>query len=114
MHMHVDAAGGDDQALGIAHGGGDAADQLRVHAVHDLRVARLADGDDLAVLDANVAFDDADHRINDQRVADQHVERPVGAVMTGHQAHAVAQGLAAAVQALIAGHRVVELDLGEQ
>ncbi|KPW91216.1 Uncharacterized protein ALO75_05351 [Pseudomonas syringae pv. coryli] len=114
MHMHVDTAGGDDQALGIAYGRGDAADQLRVYAVHDLRVAGLANGHDLAVLDTDVAFDDADHRVDDQRVADQHIEGAVSAVMPGHQAHAVTQRLATAVQALIAGHRVVELDFGQQ
>ncbi len=85
-----------------------------MHTVHDLWVAGLADGDDLAVLDADVAFDDAEHRVDDQRIADQHVQGAVVAVVPRHQPHAIAQGLAAAVQAFVARHRMVELDLGQQ
>jgi hypothetical protein len=82
--------------------------------VHHFRIAGLADGDDLAVLDADVAFDDAEHRIDDRRVANQHVERTLRRGVAGFQAHAVAQCLAAAVQAFVARHRVVMLDLGEE
>ena len=52
-----------------------------IDPVHHRRVARLADADDLAVLDADVALDDAEHRIDHQRVAEQHVERAHGAVI---------------------------------
>ena len=75
-------------------------------AVHDRRVAGLADADDAAVLDADVALDDAEHRIDHHGVADHHVERARGAVVAGGEPHAVAQRLAAAVQALVARDRV--------
>ena len=114
MHMHVDAAGRGDHAFGIAHRGGGADDQLRMHAVHGRRIAGLADADDLAVLDADIAFDDAEHRIDDHRIAEKHVERAHGAVVAGRQAETVAQRLAAAMQALVAWHGVVMLDLGQQ
>ncbi len=71
-------------------------------AVHGRGVAGLADGDDLAVLDADVALDDAEHRIDHERVAEQHVERAHGAVIARRQAQAVAERLAAAVKALLA------------
>src|SRR5450830_78667 len=114
MLMHVNTAGGDDEAFGVAHGSRHATDQLGMHAVHDLGIAGLANGDDLAVLDADVTFDDAYHRVDDQRVTDQHVQGTVCAVVTWHQTHAVAQGLAPAVQALIARYRMVELDFRQQ
>ena len=85
-----------------------------MNAVHGRRIAGLADADDLAVLDADVAFDDAEHRIDDQRIAQQHVERAHGAVIARRQAKAVAQRLAAAMQAFLARNGVVVLDLGEE
>ena len=114
MHVHVDAAGRGDHAFGIAHRGCGADDQVRMHAVHGRRVAGLADADDLAVLDADIALDDAEHRIDHQRIAEKHVERAHGAVVAGRQAEAVAQRLAAAMQALLARDGEVMLDLGQQ
>ena len=114
MDMDVDRPGGGDQALAVAHRGRRADDQVGIDAVHDRRVAGLAEADDPAVLDAEVALDDAEHRIDDDDVADQHVERAVRALHAGGQPHAVAQRLAAAVQAFVAGDGVVVLDLGPE
>ena len=114
VHMHVDAAGRGDQAFGVAHGGGRAADQLRMHAVHHRRVAGLADCDDTSILDSDIALHHAQHRVDDHRVGDEHVERALGAIVAGGQPQPVAQRLAAAVQALVARHGVVVLDLGDQ
>ena len=114
MHVDVDAARRRDHAFGIAHRGGGADDQLRMHAVHGRRVAGLADGDDLAVLDADVALDDAEHRIDHERVAEQHVERAHGAVIARRQAQPIAERLAAAVKALLARDGEVMLDLGKK
>ena len=72
--------------FGIAHRGGRADDQVRMHAVHRRGVAGFADADDLAVLDADIALDDAEHRIDHQRIAQQHVERAHGAVIAGRYA----------------------------
>src|ERR1700720_1658096 len=97
MHVHVDAARRRDQAFAVAHRRRRPADQRRMDAVHDRRVAGFADGDDAAVLDAEIALDDAEHRIDQHGIAQQHVERAGGAVVAGGEPHAVTQGLAAAV-----------------
>ena len=81
MDMNVDAARRGDQAFGIAHRRCRAADEVGVDAVHGRRIAGLADVDDAAVLDADVAFDDAEHGVDHQGVAQEHVERAHGAVV---------------------------------
>ena len=80
-----------------------------IDAVHDRRIAGLSDADDAAVADAKVAFDDPDHRIDDDDVAQQEIQRALGAGDAGH-ADPVAQGLAAAVQAFVAVNGVILLD----
>ena len=114
MHMHVDAAWRGDHAFGIAHSGCRADDQVRMHTVHRRRVAGFADADDFPVLDADVALDDAEHRIDHQRIAQKHVERAHGAVIARRHAETIAQRLAAAMQALFAGNGEIMLDLGEK
>ena len=114
MDMHVDAARRGDQAFGVAHRCRRATEQVLVDAVHDRRIAGLADADDAALFDADVAFYDTQHRVDDDGVGDQHVERPSGAVEASDEADAVAQRLAAAMQAFVAGNRIVMLDLGQQ
>ena len=42
-------------------------DQARIDAVHDRRIAGLADADDAAVPDAEIAFDDPEHGIDERR-----------------------------------------------
>ena len=60
MHVHVDGARRRDHAFAVAHRGGAGHDQPRIDAVHDGRIAGLAEADDAAVLDAEIAFDDAE------------------------------------------------------
>ena len=114
MHVHVDGAGRGDHAFAIAHRGRGRDEKARIDAVHDGGIAGLAEADDAAVLDAEVAFDDADHRIDDQNVAEQQVERALRAGHAGGEPDAVAQRLAAAVQAFIAVNGVILLDDGDQ
>ena len=57
--------------------------------------------DDAAVLDSDVGLDDARHRIENQRVGDDQVER-LGGERQGRLAHAVADDLAAAEFHLVA------------
>ena len=114
VHMHVDGARGGDHAFAVAHRGGGGNDQPRIDAVHDRGIAGLAEPDDAAVLDAEIAFDDADHRIDHQHVAEQKIERALRAGHAGGKPDAVAQRLAAAVQAFIAVNGVVLLDDGDQ
>ena len=73
--------------------GGD--DQPR-RDVHGVRVAGLADADDLAVQHADVALHDAEDGIDDDGVRDHHVEPAVALLPLRRLAHAVADGLAAA------------------
>ncbi len=59
VDVAVDAAGRQDQVLAGDHFRAGADHQLRIDAGLDERVARLADADDPAVADADVALDDA-------------------------------------------------------
>ena len=86
----------------------------RIDAVHRLRVARLADAGDPAVLDPDVALDDPDHGIDHQHVGDHEVERAIRRGDRAVRTQAVAQRLAAAEHALVARHEKVALDLGPQ
>ena len=63
--------------------------------------------------DAEIALDDPDHRIDDDDVAQQEIERPLRAGDTGH-ANSVAKGFAATMQAFVAIHGVVLLHHGRQ
>src|SRR5690606_35961343 len=110
VDVGVDAAGGDDLALG--------GDDLRAradgddHAGLDVRVAGLADGVDAAALDADVGLHDSPV-IDDDGVGDDRVHRAftVGSLPL---AHAVADHLAAAELDLLAIEGGVALDLDDQ
>src|SRR5262249_9862874 len=58
VDVAVDAAGGEDQVLAGDDLGARADDQLRIDARLDEWVARLADTDDSAAADADIALDD--------------------------------------------------------
>src|SRR5206468_514098 len=75
--------------------------------------AGLADADDTTMPDAEIALDDADDGIDYQHVAEQEIERAFRAGDAGH-ADAVAQRLAAAMQAFVAIDRVILLDQRDQ
>ena len=79
--------------------------------VHQQRVAGLADAGDPAVLDADVGLDDALHGVDHERVRDHEVERPLRAGHGAVRTEPVAQRLAAAEDALVAGNQIVALDL---
>ena len=113
MNVNVDRARRRDQPFAVAHRGAAGNDQARIDAVHDGGIAGLADADDAAVADAEIAFDDPDHRIDHDDVAQQEIQRALGAGDAGH-ADAVAQGLAAAMQAFVAVDGVVLFDDGRQ
>ena len=101
MDMAVDAAGGEDAAF--------AGDDLGARADDDgdgglgVGIARLADGGDAAVLQADIGFDDAP-MIEDQGVGDHRVHGAAGA-RDLRLAHAVADHLAAAEFHLLAIER---------
>jgi hypothetical protein len=97
----VDAAGREDPAVPGEHLGAGADDQVRVDAVHRVRVAGLAQRHDAAVADADVGLDDPPV-VEDDRTGDHQVGRalrPGGTAL----AHRLADDLAAAEDRLIAG-----------
>src|ERR1700691_2633760 len=62
VDVDVDGAGRGDHAVAITHSRGRRDDETRVDAVHDGRIASLAEADNAAIFDAQVAFDDTEHR----------------------------------------------------
>src|SRR5262249_28853238 len=114
VDVRVDAAGDDDLPLAGDDLGARADDQPRVDPALCERVARLADGDDVAVADADVALDDSpvvdDDGVGDHQVAMRRAHRLVqrALVLT------VANRLAAAEDRLLAVVGVVVLDLDDQ
>lgn len=97
MHMHVKGAGCGDQALQSRTV--VAADTIRRGSTPSVngRVAGLADTDDAAILDAEVALNDAHDSIDYRGVAEQKIRRAFGAGDGGGQPGTVALSLAAAV-----------------
>ena len=110
MDMGVEAACGEDLALARDRLGAGADDD--VDAGLGVRVARLADLDDAAILEADVGFVDAGP-VDDQGVGDHGVHRAARAGGL-RLAHAVADDLAAAEFHLLAIGGEVFLNLDEQ
>ena len=110
MDVGVDPAGGDDLAF-AGDGLGAGADD-DVDAGLGLGIAGLADGDDPAVLEADVGLHDAP-MVEDQRVGDHGVDRTGRAGLLA-LAHAVADHLAAAELDLLAVDSAVLLDLDDE
>ena len=113
MRVDVDQPGCDDPALDREDVGVRADDQPG-RDVHRVRIAGLADADDLPVEHADVALDDAQDRIDQDGVRHDHVERPVGALEARHLAHPVADRLAAAEDQLVTVGREIGLDLRDE
>ena len=115
MDVGVEAAGGEDLAFAGDHLGAGADDDG--DAGLNVRIAGFADGVNIAVLDADIGFDDAP-MIDNQRVGDDGVDR---ALFVGDLAlaHAVADHLAAAefhflaVAAEVLLHLDDEIGIGE-
>ncbi len=110
MNVAVDAARGDDLALGCDRLGARADDD--VDARLDVGIAGLADGDDQPVLEADIGLHDSPV-VDDEGIGDDRVD---GALRAGALAlaHAVADHLAAAELDLLAVDRVVLLDLDKE
>ena len=70
--------------------------------------------DDAAVFDAEVTLHDTDHRVDDQDIAEEKIERALRARHSRRKTDAVAKRFAAAVQAFIAVNSVILLDHREQ
>src|SRR5581483_8679691 len=87
------------------HAGGD--------AVHDLRIPPLADRDDPAAFNADIGLYDPPV-IEDHRVGDDQVERPLRRGRRHRLAHSVAKDFSAAELALVAVDGEVALDPDDQ
>ncbi len=109
VDMAVDAAGGEDPALAGEDLGARADPERGVHAVGDIRVAGLAERDDPAVSDADVALEDAPV-VEDDRVRDHQVGSAFGPRGRALE-HRLADRLAAAEDGLVAADALVPLDL---
>mmetsp|Transcript_15263 Transcript_15263/g.47430 ORF Transcript_15263/g.47430 Transcript_15263/m.47430 type:complete len:244 (+) Transcript_15263:363-1094(+) len=107
MHVRVHGARRADQALARDGLGVDAAHQPRVHAVHHVRVARLAQPHDAPFLDAHVRLEDT-RPVEHHHVGDDCVQH-LGVAAAHRNAHALAQRLAAAESALVARRRAAHL-----
>ncbi len=110
MNVGVEAAGGDDLAFARDRLGARADDDGHVRL--DVGIARLADGGDAAVLDADVGLHDPP-MVEDHRIGDDGID---GALCARHLAlaHAVADHLAAAELHLLAVGGKVLLHLDEE
>src|ERR1700682_2323640 len=113
MNVNVDRARRCDQPLAVAYGCAAGYDQARIDAVHDGGIAGLADPDDAAMADAEIALDDPDDGIDHDDVAQQEIQRALRAGDPGHP-DPIAEGLAATVQAFVAIDGVVLLHHGRQ
>ena len=110
MNVGVEAARGEDLALAGDHFGAWADDDG--DAGLNVGVARLADGVDMSVLEADVGFDDAP-MIDNERVGDDGVDRTL---FVGDLAlpHAVADHLAAAELHFLAVGAKILFDFDDQ
>jgi hypothetical protein len=114
--MGVDGTGRQDPPVARDDLGLRADHQVRVHPVHGVRVARLADAGDPAVADTDVGLDDPpvvdDHRTRDDRV------RGAVCARSTRLAHGLADDLATAEHGLVTGASgtagTVLLDLDQQ
>src|SRR5262249_10758374 len=109
MDVHVEAAGGDDLALGRDHFG--ARPDYDIDSGLHVGISGLADAGDAAVADPDVRLDDAPV-IEDQRVRDDGIDRPLGTAALA-LAHAVADHLAATELHLLAVDRAILFHLEE-
>ena len=110
MDVGVEAAGGEDLAFAGDHFGAGPDDDG--DAGLDVRIAGLADGVDVSVLEADVGLDDSP-MVENERVGDDGVD---GALFVGDLAlpHAVADDLAAAEFHLFAVGAEILLHLDDQ
>ena len=111
VDVGVDGAGRRDEALARHHRGVGVDDEL--DAVLDVRVAGAAHPDDAAVGDADRGLADAEDGVEQQDAQHDEVEGAVAGRAVGDQ-RALAGGLAAAAEHLLAGLGVVGVDLHPQ
>ena len=113
MDVSVNSAGRDDFSFAGNHFRSRADDHAGRHAVHDVRIAGLADSHDAAAADSDVGLVDA-AVVHDHCVGDDQIESAVGGSCRRGLAHAVADHFAAAEFCFLAGSREVLFNFDEQ
>ena len=114
MYMHVDAAGRGDQLFAMGDHRGWAADQIGMHAIHDIGIACLANARDPSLAHADIGLHDAQHRVHHERVVNHQIQGSVGVARGCPHAHSVAETLAPARGQFFTMDQMVLFDLGHQ
>ena len=114
MGVRLHSPWGNDQPIAMHDGCTRTADQLGPDPVLDGGISGFAHTDDLAVLNADIALHNAQHRVDDRGVLDHHIQPARGRGRGGVKAHPVAHHLAGSGQTLVAIDRMVVLNLGQQ
>jgi len=112
MNVAVDGTGSEDLAVPRHDLGGRTDDQRRMHAIHRVGIARLADAANTSVAHADVGLDHTPV-IEDDCTGDDQIGCPLRAGCA-RLAHRFANDLAAAEDDLVATDTQITLDLDEQ
>ena len=111
VYVTVDTACREDQVLARNGVGRRTRNQLGRNALHSVGVARLAQTRNATVLDTHVGLHHALNRVDDRHVGDHQIERTLVRGDCVCQTHTVANGLATAIDRLVAIGAQVALDL---
>ncbi len=114
MDVRVDSARRGDEPLTRNGFCPCANHQVGVNIIHGKGVARLADACDLAIFNANVSFDDADHGVHHNHIGNHRIQYPLGVCHTWNLPHAVTYALAASIHHLITCGHQTALDLTDE
>ena len=79
-----------------------ARNKVGIYAAHNVGIARLAYAGNLTILDTHIGLHDADHRVDDGYVGDDHIECAIFRGDCIGQSHTVAQCLTSAIYHLVA------------
>ena len=113
MDVSVDSAGRHDFSFAGDHFRSRADDHAGGHAIHDVRIAGLADSHDAPAADSDVGFVDS-AVVHDHRIGDDQIESAVSGSRRRGLAHAVADHFAAAEFCFFAGSGEVFFNFDEQ
>ena len=114
VDMDIDAARRGDQAFAVGDDGRGSADESGMDAIHDSRIARLADPGDAALAHADVGLHDPDHGIDHQRVVNDEIEGSPVVTGAGVHPHAVPIALARPRGQFVTRHEEVTGDCGQE
>ena len=114
VDMDIDAARRGDQAFTVGDDGRRSTDQSGIDAIHDSRIARLADPGDTAFAHADVGLHDSDHGVEHESVVNDEIEGSAVVAGAGIHSHAVAIALAGPRGQFVTRHETVIGDCGQE